>query len=438
MPVFLIVDSNTLSPTHDRRQQTGGPVIVALDRTNLTSPQFRRQQQQQRAGVPVIVAIDSTNLASTRNPNQQRAAAGVPLIVAVDRTNTAASSSSSSRNKSNDEATNRRQIRNQMADALVANTTMPTRYFCHVCNVEINIPNENFTCPICSGGFVEELPALAPMNTSGASTSRTANGTTAVNDRDPFNRLAALMALRGEFARMAGNEDGNDTAANQPTSQQDAQQQQQSQQQQQGVTQRTLGSGPPRAVRQNIGPNFLIDFLNSLDGHFGNTSMVYLGNIGDYAWGREGIDTIVTQLLNQMETAGPPPLPKEKIQEIPQVKVTKEEVDKKTQCSVCWEDFVLDETVRKLPCSHIYHENCIVPWLDLHGTCPICRKSLNGDDDDDETGDPNDLNAGHTQHTRNPHTDGSAGGGGRGGSRSAGGLESLPPTIQNSALDDLD
>lgn len=32
--------------------------------------------------------------------------------------------------------------------------------------------------------------------------------------------------------------------------------------------------------------------------------MFFLGNPGDYAWGREGLDSIVTQLLNQMDNAG--------------------------------------------------------------------------------------------------------------------------------------
>ena len=39
------------------------------------------------------------------------------------------------------------------------------------------------------------------------------------------------------------------------------------------------------------------------------------------------------------------------------------------------EDYNVDETVHKLPCDHLFHENCIVPWLELHDTCPGC---LNG------------------------------------------------------------
>lgn len=99
--------------------------------------------------------------------------------------------------------------------------------------------------------------------------------------------------------------------------------------------------------------NFLQEILISIsDGaNVGGTPMFFMGNPGDYAWGREGLDTIVTQLLNQMDNSGPPPLDKDKIKDIPKVEVTADQVDIKLQCSVCWEDFKLSETVRKLPCS---------------------------------------------------------------------------------------
>ena len=39
--------------------------------------------------------------------------------------------------------------------------------------------------------------------------------------------------------------------------------------------------------------------------------------------------------------------------------------DETMQCSVCMEEFKLDEKVRKLPCNHHYHTDCIVPWLEM-------------------------------------------------------------------------
>lgn len=54
--------------------------------------------------------------------------------------------------------------------------------------------------------------------------------------------------------------------------------------------------------------NLLQDFVVNLGvgvnlGTAGNMQL-FLGNPGDYAWGREGLDAIVTQLLNQMDTTG--------------------------------------------------------------------------------------------------------------------------------------
>ncbi|KQL32321.1 E3 ubiquitin-protein ligase RNF115 [Amazona aestiva] len=103
-------------------------------------------------------------------------------------------------------------------------------------------------------------------------------------------------------------------------------------------------------------------------------------NPGDYAWGQSGLDAIVTQLLGQLENTGPPPADKEKISSLPTVTVTQEQVDTGLECPVCKEDYTVAEQVRQLPCNHFFHSNCIVPWLELHDTCPVCRKSLKGED----------------------------------------------------------
>ncbi|XP_074664453.1 E3 ubiquitin-protein ligase RNF126 isoform X1 [Strix aluco] len=98
----------------------------------------------------------------------------------------------------------------------------------------------------------------------------------------------------------------------------------------------------------------------------------------DYAWGANGLDAIITQLLNQFENTGPPPADKEKIQALPTVQIAQEHVDSGLECPVCKEDYTVGENVRQLPCNHLFHNSCIVPWLEQHDTCPVCRKSLSG------------------------------------------------------------
>ena len=45
------------------------------------------------------------------------------------------------------------------------------------------------------------------------------------------------------------------------------------------------------------------------------------------------------------------------------------------RCTVCQDDFNDKDTVRVLPCEHIYHLDCIDDWLKEHSyKCPCCRK----------------------------------------------------------------
>jgi hypothetical protein len=46
-------------------------------------------------------------------------------------------------------------------------------------------------------------------------------------------------------------------------------------------------------------------------------------------------------------------------------------------CPVCSEDFLVDVECMQMPCSHIFHEKCVFPWLENKKTCPICRYELN-------------------------------------------------------------
>mmetsp|Transcript_12427 Transcript_12427/g.35944 ORF Transcript_12427/g.35944 Transcript_12427/m.35944 type:complete len:483 (-) Transcript_12427:464-1912(-) len=45
-------------------------------------------------------------------------------------------------------------------------------------------------------------------------------------------------------------------------------------------------------------------------------------------------------------------------------------------CGVCQEEYSTGESCRRLPCGHCFHEHCILPWLESHNTCPVCRHEL--------------------------------------------------------------
>lgn len=45
-------------------------------------------------------------------------------------------------------------------------------------------------------------------------------------------------------------------------------------------------------------------------------------------------------------------------------------------CAVCIEDYKPNDVVRILPCRHVFHRNCVDPWLQDHRTCPMCKMNI--------------------------------------------------------------
>lgn len=80
---------------------------------------------------------------------------------------------------------------------------------------------------------------------------------------------------------------------------------------------------------------------------------------------------------NQQE-AGAPPAEKEVIKNLPEVIFGGDVLEKykSNPCPVCQEEFKEKDVGKELKCKHIFHKDCIEPWLNMHRTCPCCRNEV--------------------------------------------------------------
>jgi E3 ubiquitin-protein ligase RNF115/126 len=103
------------------------------------------------------------------------------------------------------------------------------------------------------------------------------------------------------------------------------------------------------------------------------------GQLGDFVYSQEGLDRIVSQLMEQTASSNAPgPAPPSDIENLPRKKVDEEMLgaEHKAECSICMDEVNIGEEVTVLPCKHWFHHQCVSAWLGEHDTCPHCRKSI--------------------------------------------------------------
>eukprot|EP00262_Sarcandra_glabra_P012474 TRINITY_DN3223_c2_g1_i1.p1 TRINITY_DN3223_c2_g1~~TRINITY_DN3223_c2_g1_i1.p1 ORF type:complete len:259 (-),score=38.25 TRINITY_DN3223_c2_g1_i1:738-1514(-) len=101
--------------------------------------------------------------------------------------------------------------------------------------------------------------------------------------------------------------------------------------------------------------------------------------MSDFLMG-SGFDRLLDQLaqieINGVGRCDHPPASKAAVESMPTIEIVASHIGMDSHCAVCMDAFELGSEAREMPCKHIYHSDCIVPWLSLRNSCPVCRHEL--------------------------------------------------------------
>lgn len=223
-------------------------------------------------------------------------------------------------------------------------------HWCYRCRRPIRLRGRDAVCPNCNGGFIQELDDR--VHTSPLDLFALDND----EGRDPrYRMMEAFSALMGQ--RMADRSHVHDIRGRSDL-----------------FSEHNSGVGPLLIFGGQIpvrlsGNNGFEALFNGVPG-IGLTR----GNGGDYFIG-PGLEELLEQ-LSANEHRGPPPAARSSIDSMPTIKISQRHLCSDSHCPVCKEKFELGSEARQMPCNHIYHSDCIVPWLVEHNSCPVCRQEL--------------------------------------------------------------
>ncbi|XP_055802055.1 RING-H2 finger protein ATL66-like [Solanum dulcamara] len=78
--------------------------------------------------------------------------------------------------------------------------------------------------------------------------------------------------------------------------------------------------------------------------------------------------------LEESSTYGMVPASKSSIQLLEPMEA--DEINSNDECMVCLDELGEETQVLRLPCSHMFHAECIIKWLEKSHYCPLCRYEM--------------------------------------------------------------
>lgn len=92
-----------------------------------------------------------------------------------------------------------------------------------------------------------------------------------------------------------------------------------------------------------------------------------------------GAEPVVVQ---QASPDAHPPASRRFVASLPEVVVTKEDLDVETtnaECAICLSDQKLGQLATRMPCGHLFCGECLRRWLEKSNNCPVCRYEVETD-----------------------------------------------------------
>ncbi|KAJ0083915.1 hypothetical protein Patl1_31300 [Pistacia atlantica] len=224
-------------------------------------------------------------------------------------------------------------------------STTTSSYWCYRCLRIITdfSPHNHIACPYCDTGFIEAIQTEAT--------------TTEPDSLTPPLPTSSMFMINNSNSRRRNRQNSHD----QPPS---------------TVNPVILLQGQPNEEIDNN--NHSIFELYYDDGSESGLSPIP-ENVMEFLMG-SGFYLLLRQ-LSHVDIAGltrPDNLPASKaaMESIATIEISSADINSESHCAVCKEEFELGNLARELPCKHIYHEGCILPWLEMRNSCPVCRKEL--------------------------------------------------------------